>query len=403
MPAVVSNSDRVKPIESSQLTQRLLIWYDKNNRNLPWRGNPDPYIVWVSEIMLQQTRVETVIPYFRSWIEQFPTLEALANASEQEVLKAWEGLGYYSRARNLLRAARQVFQELHGQLPADARTLALLPGIGRYTAGAIASIAFGLNEPALDGNIRRVLSRLFNLQVPARSPEGERRLWELARQYLPDERAGDYNQALMDLGATICTPHSPRCPECPLENLCQARALGLQGERPITMKRQPIPHYLVTAAIITRSDAILISHRPAQGLLGGMWEFPGGKLEAGEDFSEALKREIQEEVGAEIIVGQPFGIYRHAYTHFRVTLHAFLCKLAAGEPRALAASELRWVRPNELNLYPMGKIDRLIAARIINSLNPGLDTFRPADSAYFSDGQTGTKQDKHSQHDQNQQ
>ena len=289
MPAVVSNSDRDKLSESSQLTQRLLIWYEKYSRTLPWRVNTDPYVVWVSEIMLQQTRVEAVIPYFLRWMEQFPTLKSLADAPEQEVLKTWEGLGYYSRARNLQRAALQVFQEFHGQLPADAHSLALLPGIGRYTAGAIASIAFGLDEPALDGNIRRVLSRLFDLRLPARSPEGERRLWELARQHLPAGQAGDYNQALMDLGATICSPHSPHCAECPLENLCQAHALGLEEERPITLKRQPIPHYLVTAAIITRAETILIAHRPAHGLLGGMWEFPGGKLESGEDFSEALK------------------------------------------------------------------------------------------------------------------
>ncbi len=364
MPAVVSNSDRHNLSEPSQLTQRLLNWYERSARSLPWRGNPDPYVVWVSEIMLQQTRVDTVMPYFQRWMEQFPTLQVLADAAEQEVLKAWEGLGYYSRARNLHRAALRVSREFNGQLPADARALASLPGIGRYTAGAIASIAFGLDEPALDGNIRRVLSRLFDLRLPARSPEGERQLWELARQHLPPGRAGDYNQALMDLGATFCTPHSPHCAECPLENLCQARALGLQEERPIMIQRQPIPHYLVTAAIISRANTVLIAQRPANGLLGGMWEFPGGKLETGEDFPAALKREIQEELGVEILVGQAFGIYRHAYTHFRVTLHAFFCKLVAGEPQALEASELKWVKPAELGLFPMGKIDRLIAARI---------------------------------------
>jgi A/G-specific adenine glycosylase len=367
MPAVVSNSDRDKLPESSELTQRLFIWYEQYSRSLPWRGNPDPYVVWVSEIMLQQTRVETVIPYFRRWMVHFPTLQALADAPEQEVLKVWEGLGYYSRARNLQRAARQVFQEFNGQIPSDAQSLALLPGIGRYTAGAIASIAFGLDEPALDGNIRRVLSRLFDLRVPARSPEGEYRLWDLARQHLPAGRAGDYNQALMDLGATICTPHSPNCAECPLEKLCQARALGLQEERPIMIQRPPIPHYLVTAAIITRADSLLIAHRRPNGLLGGLWEFPGGKLKTGEDFPEGLKREIHEELGVEIIVGEPFGVYRHADTHFRVTLHAFFCTLLAGEPQPLEASELRWVKPGELDQFPMGKIDRLIAARIRES------------------------------------
>jgi A/G-specific adenine glycosylase len=315
--------------------------------------------------MLQQTQVETVIPYFERWMARFPTLASLATASQQEVLAAWEGLGYYSRARNLHRAAQRVMTEYGGQIPHDLQALRHLPGIGRYTAAAIASIAFGMDEPALDGNIRRVLARLFNVTEPARTSPGEHRLWELAAAHLPPGRAGDYNQALMDLGATICTPRSPDCPRCPLGDLCQARALGVQQERPVTKPRPPVPHYTVTAAVIQRDGLVLIARRPDNGLLGGLWEFPGGKVQDGEGLPACLWREIHEELGAEISVGEPLGVYRHAYTHFRVTLYAFRCTLVRGEPVPIQASAVTWVSPFELADYPMGKIDRQIASRLL--------------------------------------
>jgi A/G-specific adenine glycosylase len=315
--------------------------------------------------MLQQTQVETVIPYFERWMASFSTLASLATASQQEVLAAWEGLGYYSRARNLHRAAQRVMTEYGGQIPRDLPALRHLPGIGRYTAAAIASIAFGMDEPALDGNIRRVLARLYNVTEPARTPPGERHLWELAAAHLPPGRAGDYNQALMDLGATICTPRSPDCSRCPLGDLCQARALGVQQERPVTKPRPPVPHYTVTAAVIQRDGLVLIARRPDNGLLGGLWEFPGGKVQDGEDLPVCLWREIHEELGAEISVGEPLGVYRHAYTHFRVTLYAFRCTLVRGEPVPIQASAVTWVSPFELADYPMGKIDRQIASRLL--------------------------------------
>ena len=358
-----------------ELARRLLAWYARNARSLPWRGHPDPYAVWVSEIMLQQTRVETVIPYFQRWMERFPTIAALASAPQQAVLKAWEGLGYYSRARNLHRAAQQVMADYGGVIPPDRQALQGLPGVGRYTAGAIASIAFGRDEPALDGNIRRVLARIYNVDLPARSPAGEKRLWELAAQQLPPGQAGDFNQALMDLGTAICTPRTPDCPNCPLEELCQARALGIQEERPVIEARPAVPHYTVTAAVLQRGadgseppacsrGPVLIARRPAAGLLGGMWEFPGGKLQDGEDLPACLRRELMEELGVEVEVGDPFGVYQHAYTHFRVTLHAFCCTLSAGEPQPLHASELAWVEPSGLSRFPMGKIDRQIAKKL---------------------------------------
>jgi A/G-specific adenine glycosylase len=349
----------------TEVSRRLLDWYERASRCLPWRGSQDPYAVWVSEIMLQQTRVETVIPYFQRWMEHFPTLRALANAPEQDVLREWEGLGYYSRARNLHKAAGLVVTRFDGVLPSQPAGLQALPGVGAYTAGAIASMAFGLDEATLDGNIRRVLSRVFNLEIPARSPQGERVLWSLAREHLPPGRAGDYNQAWMDLGSLVCTPQKPTCLLCPLAEVCRARALGVQEQRPILPVKDPIPHYTVTAAVIRRGELVLIARRPQDGLLGGMWEFPEGKREDGESLPDCLRREIREELATEIEVGNELGIFRHAYTHFKVTLHAFDCTLAGlDEPQALQVSELRWVRPDELDAFPMGKIDRQISRRL---------------------------------------
>jgi A/G-specific adenine glycosylase len=350
---------------SSPITKKLLNWYKGAARDLPWRDHPDAYAVWVSEIMLQQTRVETVIPYFERWMERFPTIAALASASQQEVLAVWEGLGYYSRARNLQRAAQEVVTNYGGQLPERAEELRRLPGIGRYTAAAIASIAFDQDEPALDGNIRRVLARLFDVDIPARSPEGERALWALAEAHLPPGMAGTYNQALMDLGATICRPRLPLCERCPLKENCQAFALGIQELRPVKSPKSPVPHHTVTAAVLEQEGTVLIARRPQEGLLGGMWEFPGGKLQDGEDLAACLQRELREELAVEVMVGEQVGTYRHAYTHFRVTLHAFRCRLVSGEPRAIEASEVRWVQPNELGEYPMGKLDRQIATELV--------------------------------------
>jgi len=346
------------------ISEQILNWYSAHGRKLPWRGHPDPYAVWVSEIMLQQTRVEAVIPYFERWMRHFPSIADLAAASEGQVLSLWEGLGYYSRARNLHRAARIVVEQHAGKLPGDLASLRKLPGIGRYTAGAIASIAFGLDEATLDGNLRRIFARVFDVAQPADAPAGQKVLWDLARENLPAGRAGDYNQALMDLGATICLPRNPVCLACPLMDLCKARLGGIQEQRPVLKPRGKTPHYTVTAAVLQRDGRVLLAKRPSRGLLGGMWEFPGGKVEAGETLEACLGREIREETGVEIRVAEAFGIYQHAYTHFSITLHAFRCELMAGEPRPIEAVELAWVEPAHLGDYPMGKVDRLIARRL---------------------------------------
>jgi A/G-specific adenine glycosylase len=348
----------------NKVARKLLDWYAQKGRSLPWRDVRDPYAIWVAEIMLQQTQVDTVIPYYRRWMVRFPTVTALADADQQQVLKLWEGLGYYGRARNLHRAAQVVVEKFNGQIPRKRAELESIPGIGAYTAGAIASMAYGQDEIALDGNLRRVLARIFNIEVLVGSPQADRRFAEVWRENLPGGQAGDYNQALMDLGATVCTPRAPDCVHCPMSKVCIARQLDLQDLRPVTKKRASIPHYIVTAAVIHRNGRVLITRRPANGLLGGLWEFPGGKQEPGEDLHACLKREIEEELAVPILVGEKVGVFRHAYTHFKVTLHAFECQLHSGEPRAVQADEVCWVMPKQLEEFPMGKIDRQIAAQI---------------------------------------
>ncbi|MGA9398859.1 MAG: A/G-specific adenine glycosylase [Anaerolineaceae bacterium] len=350
----------------NRIARLILKWYNQKARRLPWRGVNDPYATWVSEVMLQQTRVETVIPFYRRWMERFPDIQSLADATEQEVLGVWEGLGYYTRARHLWQAAGILINDFDGHLPRDPRSLERLPGVGRYTAGAIASIAFGVDAPVLDGNVKRVLARVFDLSLPIDEPAGIKRLWTLAAELLPHDRAGDHNQALMDLGALICLPRHPLCAECPLKGICLAFRQGCVMERPVRIPKKKLPHITVTAAIIRRSGRVLIARRPSKGLLGGLWEFPGGKQQAGETLKEALRREIVEELATEVVVGDELGVYHHAYTHFRVTLHAYTCKLVFTDPQPLEASELAWVEPEALGAYPMGRIDRRISNDLLS-------------------------------------
>ncbi len=345
----------------------LLEWYEQNARSLPWRGHSDPYAIWVSEIMLQQTRVDTVIPYFLGWMERFPTIETLAAAQEDSVLKAWEGLGYYSRARAMHKTARRLVQDRDGQLPRDYKALMGLSGIGPYTAAAIASIAFGLDHAVLDGNVKRVLARLLAYDGAVNTPAAEKELQEIAQNLLPAGRAGDFNQAVMELGALICLPRNPKCSDCPVSTLCAAFRESRQAELPVMKEKSAVPHITVTAGILRQDGKVLISRRPASGLLGGMWEFPGGKVEAGETHAQALERELQEELGITIIAGDLLGKYNHAYTHFKVTLYAYHTLLTAGEIRLLQASETRWVNVNDLEAYPMGKIDRMISRDLLKA------------------------------------
>jgi A/G-specific adenine glycosylase len=314
--------------------------------------------------MAQQTRLQTMIPYYLRWMKSFPTIKSLAFATEQDVLKAWEGLGYYSRARNLQKSARILVEKYKARLPQETRLLRELPGIGAYSAAAIASLAFGRDEAALDGNIRRVLARVFSISKPLGSSACEKELLRLAKLNLPRGKAGDYNQALMDLGSVVCLPRNPDCPRCPLAEICLSRRENRQNSLPVRMKVSSLPNVVVTAAIIHHHGKVLISRRPSSGLLGGMWEFPGGKLEPRESLEACLQREIMEELGSPLLILEPLGVFHHSYSHFRVELHAFKCSLNGIQPKPLQVESIRWVKLHELEEFPMGKIDRMIARKL---------------------------------------
>ena len=345
----------------SSRTDRLLGWFASRQREVPGRGERDPYRLWVAEVMAQQTRVTTVVPYYRRFLERFPDVSTLAAADLDSVLKVWEGLGYYGRARNLHRAARELVAAYGGALPADVGALRSLPGIGRYTAGALASIAFGLPEPAVDGNARRVLCRLFDLDRP-----GPARLENGARLLIAEAggEAAVLNQALMDLGASICTPRSPGCAACPLADGCLALERGTVDRRPERRIRRPIPHHDIGAAIIWHGGRVLITRRPDAELLGGLWEFPGGKVKEGETPAQAARREVMEELGIVVAICGEVGRVRHTYSHMRITLHLFHALATGPEREGNAGGDSRWVRPPELTAFAFPAANRDLIRRL---------------------------------------
>lgn len=342
----------------------LLRWYDANKRDLPWRRSDDPYHIWLSEIMLQQTRVEAVIDYYERFLDAFPTVDALARAPQDRVLKLWEGLGYYSRARNLRKAAAVIANERGGSFPETVDEWMALPGIGRYSAGAICSIAFGVRAPVLDGNVKRVLARVFAIEEAINETRTVKRMWGLADELLAPRRPGDFNQAMMELGARVCLPRRPRCDDCPVVKQCRAHALELESSLPNKAARQTPPHVHVVAAAIQKNGRYLLGRRPSDGMLGGLWEFPGGKVESGESYEEALRRELHEELGVETRVGEHVISVDHAYTHLLVTIHLYRCEIVSGSARAIYHDAIKWVSRKRFGEYAFPKanlkfLDRL--------------------------------------------
>jgi A/G-specific adenine glycosylase len=342
-------------------SRALIHWYRRNARPLPWRKNRNPYPIWVSEIMLQQTRVETVIPYYRRFLRRFPSVAALGRAGLQPVLKEWEGLGYYARARNLHAAAREVVAEHGGRLPRAAADWARLPGVGRYAAAAIAAFAFDEPTVALDANVRRILVRVLAVRRDPLLPAVEKDLAAGFAQTRGKACPGEFLQSMMELGQRICLPRNPRCGDCPVAAHCLAKGKDLQNALPLRPKTKTIPHADVTAAVIERRGQYLLAQRPTGKLLAGMWEFPGGKREPGETLPACLRRELREELGIDVRVGRRICAVEHAFTHLRITLHAYRCILASGTPKSIDVAACRWVAAADLGTYPMGKADRTVA------------------------------------------
>lgn len=354
----------------STLVTRLLRWFARHRRDLPWRREPrDPYHVWLSEVMLQQTQVATVIPYYERWLRRFPTLADLAAAPLDDVLKLWEGLGYYSRARNFHAAAQAVVHRHGGEIPRTVEGLMALPGIGRYTAGAIASLAFNADAPLLDGNVKRVLSRLFGLSAPT---DGE--LWRLAESLLPKGKAGAFNEALMELGATLCTPRAPRCPSCPVNTSCRGFADGDPTAYPARRAKKATPHYDVfTAVIEDGAGRVLVGRRPRDGLLGGLWEFvstefrEAGTPPNGSHRSEMaqLKRMVAKRTGLDVTLddAQMLGTVKHGFTHFKITRHVWLARVRSNDPAPLRPTgydRLEWTSLEEVYRLPLTRSDQRI-------------------------------------------
>ncbi len=352
------------PTTKAGFAQALVAWYKANARDLPWRKGNSAYEIWLSEVMLQQTQVATVIPYFHRFLKSFPTVGALANAPVDAVLKQWEGLGYYSRARNLHKAAQQVVRQHGGQFPTTLEEMNALPGIGRSTAGAILTFAMGQAHPLLDGNVKRVLSRLYDIdELPAKV---EAAMWAHSAELLAQtEDAYSFNQAIMELGATLCTTKHPQCLVCPVKAQCTAAANGTQHERPIKAVKKPTPHHDIGAAVIWHQGKVLIQQRPAKGLLGGLWEFPGGKQEPDESIEATVVREIAEELAMDITVGKKVATVKHAYSHFKITLHAYHCTWLSGQPTPHCADDWAWVKPEDLNNYAFPKANLKVIEAIL--------------------------------------
>ncbi|WP_457574061.1 A/G-specific adenine glycosylase [Desulfolithobacter sp.] len=341
------------PFDHDLFRDRLLDWFAVYQRDLPWRQTYDPYHVWVAEIMGQQTQLERAAGYFLRWIDRFPDIRAVADAPEQEILKAWEGLGYYRRARNLQRAARKLLADHSGKIPADYRSLLALPGIGPYTASAIVSIAFNESRPVLDANVSRVLARVADIDQPVRYSVVQKALDRLLWELVPADGGRDFNQALMELGALVCTPAKPDCPQCPISEVCRARRVDSVDLRPVTGRKAGRIRIEMACGIIIREGRIFIQQRLDDDVWGGLWEFPGGRLEDGEAPEAAVRREILEETELQVASLLHLATVQHAFTRYQVTLHGFLCQLtsSAATPVLHAAQEFSWVRPAELGRY----------------------------------------------------
>ena len=344
---------RVAPAVGGAIRRRLSAWYRDVQRDLPWRRSSDPYAIWISEVMLQQTQVKTVQPYFERFLRLFPNVGALARAPQQAVLRAWQGLGYYSRARNLHRAAQVIASQMNGRLPDDRERLRDLPGIGDYTAAAILSIAFNRAYAVVDGNVKRVLSRLFLIKTPANAGSAHRVYQDIADQLLDTHHPGDFNQAVMELGATICLARNALCAQCPLAGLCKAYSIHQVDRYPVRTAKKKIPHEYTVAAVIVKKGRVLFVQRPENGMLGALWEFAGGRVSPGESRDHACRRSVRQTTGLEVEIARPLVTVHHSYSHFNLTMDVLLCRWQAGRVRRNGPQAHRWLPAGRMRQLPL--------------------------------------------------
>ena len=356
-----------KPLtqHSQDFREALLDWFRDYQRDMPWRNTDNPYYIWVSEVMLQQTQVKKVVGYYNRFIARFPDVQHLAAAPLQDVLKVWEGLGYYARARNLHKAAQVIVNELNGKIPRDYATFRKLPGVGGYSAAAVQSIAF--NEPyaAVDGNIKRVLARLFLMDAPVNDAKSAKLFQQKADELLDSTAPGLFNQAMMELGATVCRPQSPTCLICPVNAFCEAFQTARQDEFPQRRKTKPVPEHHIAVGVIYRADEVLITQRQFEGLLGGLWEFPGGRIAEGEAAEVACVRNIREVVNLSVRNIEYLTRVRHAFTHFKIVVDVFTCDYQSGEVILDGPRDAKWIAIEALGDYPLPRathkfLDKLI-------------------------------------------
>jgi len=342
-----------RPIQREAIRRALQEWYRRNRRAMPWRESRDPYRVWLSEVMLQQTQVKTVIPYYNRFVAAYPDVASLARADIQAVLKLWEGLGYYRRAHHLMQAARIVVREYEGQVPARREIFRSLPGVGDYIANAVLSIAFNQPWAVVDGNVKRVLARLFCIDEPVNRPAAHACYQAVADDLLDHADPAGHNQALMELGALVCTPRRPACATCPLRDLCRACRKDAVEHYPLRDRKAAVPEHALVAGVVVKRGKLLLLRRPDEGFLGGLWEFPGGRRRPRETVGQACRRTIKDNTGLTVSVGEPIARVRHAYTHFKITMEVMACRWQAGRVRLNGPAAFRWVDADDLASFPL--------------------------------------------------